>query len=64
MIVSFAEAKPFIDAALDSERIDLTGLIDTVVGARNSVGYAGITRRRRGVAPSGSRPARQRPPCG
>ena len=28
--MSFAEAKPFIDAALDSERIDLTGLIDTV----------------------------------
>ena len=41
MIVSFAEAKPFIDAALDSERIDLTGLIDTVVDARNSVGMPG-----------------------
>ncbi len=39
--VSFAEAKPFIDAALDSERIDLTGLIDTVVDARNSVGMPG-----------------------
>ena len=58
--MSFAEAKPFIDAALDSERIDLTGLIDTVVDARNSVGMSGS----RGVARSGPRPARQRPPAG
>lgn len=30
--VSFAGAKPFVDATLESERLDLTGLIDTIAG--------------------------------
>jgi AsmA protein len=36
MSVSFAGAKPFLDAAIESERIDLTSLIDTISKASNS----------------------------
>jgi AsmA protein len=35
--VSFAGAKPFVDATLESERIDLTSLVDTITNVGNAV---------------------------
>ncbi len=61
--VSLAEAKPFIDAALESDRIDLTGLIDAIVDARNSVrmtgprGSAAVSRPPATDAPGNAGPA-------
>lgn len=40
MSVSFAGAKPFIDAAIESERVDLTSLVDTISSANNRVSSA------------------------
>lgn len=36
MSISFAGAKPFVDAALQSERIDLTNIVDVVTNARHA----------------------------
>lgn len=37
MSISFAGAKPFVDATMQSERIDLTNIVDVVTNARHAV---------------------------
>ncbi len=65
MSVSFAGAKPFIDAAIESERIDLTSLVDTISSANSRVpSERSSAPAPRGPAPSAPSSAASPAPAG